>query len=152
MGIDVGDEIKTKVQNELNRVNTFTQEVKSSSFISNFLSQFKIPIILITIGLISIICLVYAFNSFGKNYVVGIIQDLVKQESALIDKNYKDQMKIKDDQIKEIQNKLSVSEQLTDDLKKRVGNVENKIKNRKPPVTSTELRDRFNSIGYKPTN
>jgi hypothetical protein len=116
------------------------------------LNQYKKPVIIFVIGLVSIFCIIFAFNSFGKDYVTEIIQDLVKGHMKLIEEQYAEEMKVRDAQINNLQNRLSNSEKTYANLKKRVGDVETKIKERKPPATSGELRDRFNQLDYKPVN
>ncbi|HQM07697.1 MAG TPA: hypothetical protein PLR97_07880, partial [Bacilli bacterium] len=93
-----------------------------------------------------------AFNSFGKNYVVEIINDLVKQQVEVIEQNYLQSMQARDEQIQNLQKRLSASEKTYNDLKKRVGNVEKRIEERKPPATAVELKDRLNQLGYPPVN
>jgi len=129
-----------------------TENSSKKSLFFIILNQYKKPIIIVTIGLISIICIVFAFKSYGKDYVTEIIRDLVNKQIELIEQKYLDEMKIRDDQINNLQNRLSASEKTYTNLKKRVGDVENKIKERKPPATSGELRDRFNQLDYKPVN
>jgi len=114
--------------------------------------EYKKPLTMIAIGVICIICLILAFSSFGKNYVVEIINDLVKQQVETIEQNYLQNMQVRDEQIQNLQKKLSASEKTYNDLKKRVGNVEKRIKERKLPATAVELKDRLNQLGYPPVN
>jgi len=118
----------------------------------NIINQYKKPLFLIGVGIISIVLLVWAFNSYGKDYVTEIISDLVKSQMETIEQNYTNEMKTRDAQILNFQKRLSASEKISADIKKRLGDVEINIKNRKAPVTSGELRDRSNQLGFKPVN
>ena len=62
------------------------------------------------IGVVCVVCLGLAFNSFGKNYVVEIINDLVKQQVEVIEQNYLQSMQARDEQIQNLQKRLSASE------------------------------------------
>ena len=116
----------------------------------SILSQYKKPLFIISLGVVSIILLVIAFNSYGKDYVVEIINNFVKEQMEIIDSNYAEQLKTRDNQIQNLQKRLTDSEKTYTDLKKRVGDVEINISNRKVPTTPTELRDRFDKLSYKP--
>jgi len=122
------------------------------SWISESLNQYKKPLILIFIAIFSILALTIAFKSYGKDYVTEIINNLVKEQVKIIDTRYAEEIKARADQIQILQNKLLDSEKIYTDLKKRVGNVEQKIKDRKLPVSGVDLRDRFNQLDYKPVN
>ena len=122
------------------------------SWISELSNQYKKPLILIFIGIFSIMALIMAFKSYGKDYVTEIINNLVKEQVKIIDTRYAEEIKARADQIQILQNKLLDSEKIYTDLKKRVGNVEQKIKDRKLPVSGVDLRDRFNQLDYKPVN
>lgn len=130
------------------------EEIKEESkkWFLKILSRYKKPLFLILLGIVSIILLVFAFKSYGKDYVTEIINGFVKQQIELINKNYEEQLKTRDDQIQNLQTRISVSERKYVDIKKRVDDVEIKIKGNKPPVTSDELRTRFNGLGFKPVN
>jgi predicted PurR-regulated permease PerM len=125
---------------------------KSKTWISNIISQYKKPLFLIVLGVVSIILLVIAFNSYGKDYVVKIINNLVENQTQTIQDNFNAEIKTRDNQLQNLQKRLSASEKTTADIKKRLGDVEIDIKNRKAPATSAELRDRSNKLGYKPVN
>ena len=125
---------------------------KKKSWFLSILNQYKKPLFLILLGIVSVVLLVYAFNSYGKDYVTEIINNLVKSQMETIDQNYQTQLKIRDDQLQNLQRRLSASEKISADIKKRVNDVEIKIKERKAPVTSSELRDRSNALGFKPVN
>lgn len=125
---------------------------KKKSWFLSILNQYKKPLFLILLGIVSIVLLVYAFNSCGKDYVTEIINNLVKSQMETIDQNYNTQLKIRDDQLQNLQRRLSASEKISADIKKRVNDVEIKIQERKAPVTSSELRDRSNALGFKPVN
>jgi hypothetical protein len=118
----------------------------------NFLSQYKKPLFLIVLGIVSIILLVISFNSYGKDYVVEIINDLVKTQIRTIEDTFAAEIKTRDDQLQNLQKRLSLSEKTYSDLRKRVGDIEIEIKNRKPPVTTSELRDRLDKLDLKPVN
>jgi hypothetical protein len=125
---------------------------KQKNWFMILLDYYKKPLILIIVGFISIVCIVLAFNSFGKSYVVEIINDLVKQQIETIEQNYLQSMQARDEQIQNLQKRLLASEKTYNDLKKRVGNVEKRIEERKPPATAVELKDRLNQLGYTPVN
>ena len=125
---------------------------KQKNWFMILLDYYKKPLILIIVGFISIVCIVLAFNSFGKSYVVEIINDLVKQQIETIEQNYLQSMQARDEHIQNLQKRLSASEKTYNDLKKRVGNVEKRIEERKPPATAVELKDRLNQLGYPPVN
>ncbi len=127
-------------------------KIESKILVLSILNQYKKPLFLILLGIVSVVLLVYAFNSYGKDYVTEIINNLVKSQMETIDQNYNAQLKIRDDQLQNLQRRLSVSEKISADIKKRVNDVEIKIKERKAPVTSSELRDRSNQLGFKPVN
>ena len=131
-----------------------TNEIKEESkdWFLRILGKYKKPIFLILLGVVSVVLLVMAFNSYGKDYVTEIINNLVKSQMETIDQNYETQMKNLEDQNKNIQKRLSASEKISADIKKRVNDVEIKIRERKAPVTSSELRDRSNALGFKPVN
>ena len=130
------------------------EEIKEESkkWFLKILSRYKKPLFLILLGIVSIVLLVFAFNSYGKNYVTKLINGFVEQQVKLIDKNYIEQLKTRDDQIQNLQTRISVSEKKYVDINKRVNDVEIKIKGNKPPATSVELRTRFNDLGFKPVN
>jgi uncharacterized protein YlxW (UPF0749 family) len=125
---------------------------KQKSWFVILLGEYKKPLSIIIIGIVCVICLVLAFNSFGKNYVTEIINDLIKQQVELIEQNYLQSMEARDKQVQELQKRLLTSEKTYNDLKKRVGNVEKRIEERKPPATAAELKDRLNQLGYPPVN
>ena len=125
---------------------------KQKSWFVILLGAYKKPLLIIGIGVVCVVCLGLAFNSFGKNYVVEIINDLVKQQGEIIEQNYLQSMQARDEQIQNLQKRLSASEKTYNDLKKRVGNVEKRIEERKPPATAVELKDRLNQLGYPPVN
>jgi exopolysaccharide biosynthesis protein len=127
-------------------------KAESKSWFLSILNQYKKPLFLILLGIVSVVLLVYAFNSYGKDYVTEIINNLVKSQMETIDQNYNNQLKIRDDQLQNLQRRLSASEKISADIKKRVNDVEIKIKERKAPVTSSELRDRSSALGFKPVN
>ena len=129
-------------------------EVKETSktWFLNILSKYKKPLSLIFIGVISVIVIVLAFNSYGKDYVTGIINDLIAKQFEAIDMNYKVEMEKRDNQIKELQDKLLTSEQTYANIKKRVKDVETKVGERKAPTNPTDLRNRFNQLDFKPVN
>jgi len=128
------------------------EKAESKSWVLGILKQYKNLLFLILLGIISVGLLVYAFNSSGKDYVTEIINNLVKSQMETIDQNYNAQLKIRDDQLQNLQRRLSASEKISADMKKRVNDVEIKIKERKAPVTSSDLRDRSNALGFKPIN
>lgn len=125
---------------------------KQKSWFMILFDEYKKPLLIVVVGGVCIICLVLAFNSFGKNYVVEIINNLVKQQIEVIEQNYLQSMQARDEQIQNLQKRLSVSEKTYNDLKKRVGNVEKRIEERTPPATAVELKDRLNQLGYSPVN
>ena len=125
---------------------------KQKSWLYSLFELNKKPILIVIVGIVSLVCLVLAFNSFGKSYVVEIINDLVKQQVEVIEQNYLQSMQARDEQIQNLQKRLSASEKTYNDLKKRVGNVEKRIEERKPPATAVELKDRLNQLGYSPVN
>jgi hypothetical protein len=118
----------------------------------NILLEYKKPIFLILIGIGSIIALIISFNSYGKDYITVIISDLVKNQIEVIDKQYTEELKSRDTQIKNLHSRLSTSEKTYADIKKRVEDVATRINERKAPETSKDLRDRFNNLGYKSVN
>ncbi len=122
------------------------------SFLLLLLNQYKIPIAIIGTGLIIVLCMIFAFNSFGKDYVSKIIEDLIQSQIKTIEERYTQELKIRDQQITELQNRIANSEKTYNNLKKRVGDVETRIKERKVPTSSTEIRDRFNNLGFPPIN
>lgn len=127
-------------------------KTESKNWFLSILKQYKKPILLILLAIVSVILLVISFNSYGKDYVTEIINNLVKSQMEAIDQNYNNQMQIRDDQLQNLQKRLSASEKISADIKKRVNDVEIKIKERKAPVTSSELRDRSTQLGFKPVN
>jgi len=115
----------------------------------SLLKSYKKPILII---IFIIICSFLFFSFFGKNYVIGIIDNMVKQQLLSIEQSYNNNIQIRDEQIQELQKQLSASEKTYNDLRRRIGNVEKRIEDRKPPVTTIELKDRLNQLGYSPTN
>lgn len=154
MASNVGNEIKENIDNLETKIDSKVTNIKTEakSWILNFLSQNKKLLIWILVGIVSVIFLVMAFRSYGKDYVTEIIDSMVKKQVEMIDKNYTTEMKTRDAQLQNFQKRLSASEKISATLKKRVGDVEIKIKDRKPPATSGELRDRSNKLGFKPVN
>lgn len=128
------------------------RKVGLKSWFLSILKQYKRPLFLILLGIISVVLLVYVFNSIGKNYITEIINNLIKSQTEVIDQNYKAQLKIRDNQLQNLQRRLSASEKISADIKKRVNDVEIKIKERKAPATSDELRNRSSALGFKPVN
>jgi len=124
----------------------------SKNWFTTLLSQYKKPLLLIFTGMIIIIILAITINGYSKNYVTKMIRDLVNQQIKQIEQNYLQEMQARDAQIENLQEKLRISERTYNDLKKRVGNVETKIKERKAPATADELRNRLNQLGYTPVN
>jgi len=124
----------------------------SKKWFTTLLNKYKKPLLLIFTGMIIIIILAITINGYGKNYVTKIIRDLVDQQIKQIEQNYLQEMQVRDAQIENLQEKLRISERTYNDLKKRVGNVETKIKERKAPATADELRNRLNQLGYTPVN
>ncbi len=124
----------------------------SKNWFTTLLSQYKKPLLLIFTGMIIIIILAITINGYSKNYVTKMIRDLVNQQIKQIEQNYLQEMQARDAQIENLQEKLRISERTYNDLKKRVGNVETKIKERKAPATVDELRNRLNQLGYTPVN
>jgi hypothetical protein len=63
-------------------------KAESKSWVLRILNQYKKPLFLILLGIVSVVLLVYAFNSYGKDYVTEIINNLVKSQMKTIDQNF----------------------------------------------------------------
>jgi hypothetical protein len=127
-------------------------KTKTKNWILGMLNQYKKPLILILVAIVSVFLLSYGYKSYGKDYVTGIINSFVEDQIKIIDERYATDLALRENQIIEINKRLAASEKRYSDIKKRVDDVEIKIRTNKPPVTSSELRDRSNSLGYKPVN
>jgi len=111
----------------------------------------KYKLIFIALGIIAcVICFSLVFNSYGKSYVVGIINNLIKQQVEEIEKNYTQNIEARDKQIQDLQTRLTTYEQSYNNLRRRIINVEERLKNRKPPATTDELINRLDQLGYPP--
>ena len=125
---------------------------ENKSLISNLFSLYKIPILAITIGLITVTVIAYAAYQPSRDYVTKMIAEFVQQQKDMILKDYKDAKKEQDDKIADLQNQIAVSDQKIASLRGKVKNVEKEIADNKAPVGPIELRDRFNKLGITPAN
>jgi len=111
------------------------------------------PYILLGIlGIVLIIFLGSAFSGYGKDYVTEIIQEFVDKEVKQIKDEYETSIKAKDEQIAQFLQLLNESDETINTLKKRLTNVEYKIKNRQAPQTNSEIRNRFANLNLTPVN
>jgi peptidoglycan hydrolase CwlO-like protein len=104
-------------------------------------SKWKIPIISVVV----IVIIIIAWSSIGKNYAVGIVNNLVKGQLTQITEDY-------DKRIKESENKIESYDKQIKSLKKQQKEIENEMAKIKPPENSNELRDRLRAIGLHPLN
>jgi peptidoglycan hydrolase CwlO-like protein len=104
-------------------------------------SKWKIPII----SAVVIVIIIIAWSSIGKNYAVGIVNNLVKGQLTQITEDY-------DKRIKESENKIESYDKQIKSLKKQQKEIENEMAKIKPPENSNELRDRLRAIGLHPLN
>jgi hypothetical protein len=122
------------------------------NFVSNLYITNKIPILIILLGIFSALMLFNTYNSYGKTYVSKIIKDLVDVEVVRIQQEYSKEVEKRDVQIEQLTKLVLESDEVINNLKKRLSNVEYKIKNRQIPKTSDELRVRLGQLGYSPVN
>src|ERR1035437_3970131 len=108
------NEFKEDISNQANNI-----KIESKNWFLKNLNQYKKPIILVLVGIASIFLIIYGFSS-GKDYVTGIINNMVNLQMKTIDENYTSQLKLRDEQLQNIQRQLSTSEKLSLDIKKRV--------------------------------
>jgi len=92
-----------------------------------------------------IVIIIIAWSSIGKNYAVGIVNNLVKGQLTQITEDY-------DKRIKESENKIESYDKQIKSLKKQQKEIENEMAKIKPPENSNELRDRLRAIGLHPLN
>lgn len=104
-------------------------------------SKWKIPII----SAVVIVMIIIAWGFAGKNYAVGIVNNLVKGQLTQITKDY-------DKRIKESESKIESYDKQIKSLKKQQKEIENEMAKIKPPENSNELRDRLRAIGLHPLN
>jgi hypothetical protein len=108
--------------------------------------------LIILLGIFSALMLFNTYNSYGKTYVSKIIKDLVDVEVVRIQQEYSKEVEKRDVQIEQLTKLVLESDEVINNLKKRLSNVEYKIKNRQIPKTSDELRVRLGQLGYSPVN
>ena len=106
---------------------------------------------LYVIIIVSIVCLITYSISPGKEYVNNIIREMVEANQKTIQKNYEENIKQKNKEIKELQDQIDQSAAAQADLQTRINKVEKEMYGKKLPKTPTELRDRFTALGFKPT-
>ncbi len=104
-------------------------------------SKWKIPIISVVV----IVIIIIAWSFAGKNYAVGIVNNLVKGQLTHITNDY-------DKRIKESESKIESYDKQIKSLKKQQKEIENEMAKIKPPENSNELRDRLRALGLHPLN
>lgn len=104
-------------------------------------SKWKIPIISVVV----IVIIIIVWSSIGKNYAVGIVNNLVKNQLTQITNDY-------DKRIKESESKIESYDKQIKSLKKQQKEIENEMAKIKPPESSNELRDRLRALGLHPLN
>lgn len=75
---------------------------------------------------------------------------LVNEAKTALEKDFNEKIKGKNTEIKDLQNRLKVSEQKYAVITKRYTDLKKERENVKPPQTNEELRDRFTALGYPP--
>lgn len=105
-------------------------------------SKWKVKII---VSAVVIVTIIIAWNFMGKDYAVGIVNDLVKGQLTQITDDY-------DKRIKESERKVESYEKQIKSLKNKQKEIENEMAKIKPPESSDELRDRLRALGLHPLN
>jgi hypothetical protein len=128
------------------------EENTNKGFFSKLYITYRIPLMIILLGVFSALMLFNTFNLYGKDYVSEIIKGLVDKEVVRIHTEYTGEIKKRDKQIEQLTQLVVESDEMINTLKRRLTNVEYKIKNRAIPKTPDEIRARFIQLGYTPVN
>lgn len=115
--------------------------------IKKFYDDYKKYIFLLGGGIVLIIVIAFSFSS-GKDYVTGIIDNMVKKQTAMIMQDYEKRLAQVEKNIKESQEKIIINDKNLAKLKKQREDIKNEIKNVKEPKDTKELYDTFNSLGF----
>lgn len=106
--------------------------------------KYKIPLIII--GSVLVLVVVgWVANSFPRQ---SVLDEYVQKESARIIQQYETDIKIRDEKIKILNDRISASEKLLIEINKTVKNLEAKRQNVQKPITTEQIKDRFNNLGY----
>ena len=115
-------------------------------------NTYKIPMLIILVGIALAIGLAYVIFQPSRDYVTKMIGDLAKQQNELIMKNYQDQTKKQETQFQEMMDKLKESDEKIKVIKQKVSVKQYEITTTSIPTSPEELHRRFIKLGYTPVN
>ena len=101
-------------------------------------------IALLAIGLTAMLVLSYSRSKPDNS------QQIIAEVRAQLMAQFDQEIKIRDSKIKELTNRLTVSEQKYKVMQKRLEELKNEYANVSPPQSNAEIRARFSSMGYPP--
>ncbi len=125
---------------------------QNNTVTKTILSTYKIPLISIGIGILLVLGIAYAAYQPTNDYVVGLINDFVKQQQELIVKQYQDELSKQREEIEILKAQIANSDKKINAIRKKVGILEDDIANIPIPTSSEEMCNRFNKLGYTPVN
>ena len=108
----------------------------------------------------SIVIFVVVFVGIGvAGWAIGgffphqsVTQKIIEDNKKLIDKQYEDQLKEKNQEIEMLNQQLADSEKKLKKLSNSLAQLKKRSENVQPPKTNKEARDRLNELGYPPSN
>jgi hypothetical protein len=108
------------------------------------LEKFKLPLYIVCAVLLLVI-VGWVANSFPRQ---SILDDYLSKEATRIEEKWKADMKVKDEKIKILDERILASEKILSDILITVKNLEKKKDDVKKPNTRQETVDRSNKLGY----
>ena len=101
-------------------------------------------IVLLAIGIAAILVLSYSHSKPDNS------QQIIADMRAQLMAQYDHEIEARDSKIKELTNRLTVSEQKYRVIQKRLEELKDEYANVAPPQTNVEIRARFAAMGYPP--
>jgi len=101
-------------------------------------------LVLLAIGIAAILVLSYSHSKPDNS------QQIIADMRAQLIAQYDQEIKVRDSRIKDLTNRLIVSEQKYRVTQKRLEELKNEYANASPPQSNAEIRARFTAMGYPP--
>ena len=120
-----------------------TVKEKMGTFIGSW-GWRNMVIVLLVIILVAILILSYSRSKPDNS------QQIIAEVRAQLMAQYGQEIKTRDSKIKELTNRLTVSDQKYKVIQKRLEELKNEYANVAPPQSNAEIRARFAAIGYPP--
>jgi len=112
------------------------------------LEAYKIPLIILGSVLVLVV-VSWIANSFPRQ---SVLDDYLRRESIRITEKYEADIKIRDEKIKILNDRILASEKILKDINVTVKKLEAQKQNVQKPITTKEIKDRFDKLGYPTIN